>query len=91
MLQDMIKLLVAVSCIGCISLAGAADVVAGKAVAQAKCVECHEAADWEGEDAASLSGLIADIAAGKIKHKKKFQLSASEIADIAAYWGQGGK
>lgn len=71
--------------------AGAADVAAGRTAAQAKCVECHEADDWEGESAASLQGLIADIVASKVKHRKKIELSPAEIADIAAYWGQGGK
>lgn len=70
---------------------GAADVAAGKAAAQAKCVECHEADDWEGESAASLEALIADIVAGKVKHKQKLALSPAEIANIAAYWGQGGR
>ena len=71
--------------------AQAADVQAGKAAAQAKCVQCHEADDWEGEDAASLESLIRDIVAGKVKHKGKLELSPAEIASIAAYWGQGGK
>ena len=73
------------------AVAGAADVAAGKSAAQAKCSECHEADDWEGESAASLQALIADIVAGKVKHKKKLELSPAEIADIAAFWGQGGK
>lgn len=66
----------------------AADVQAGKAASQAKCVECHEADDWEGESAASLQSLIGDIVAGKVKHKRPLQLTAAEVADIAAYWGE---
>jgi mono/diheme cytochrome c family protein len=66
----------------------AADVQAGKAAAQAKCVECHEADDWEGEGTAALESLIRDIVAGKVKHKRPLQLSAAEIGDIAAYWGE---
>jgi mono/diheme cytochrome c family protein len=66
----------------------AADVSAGKAAAQAKCVQCHEADDWEGESAGSLESLIRDIVAGKVKHKNPLQLSPAEITDIAAYWGQ---
>ena len=69
----------------------AADIGAGKAAAQSKCVECHEADDWEGEDAASLESLIRDIVAGKVKHKRKLDLSPTEVANIAAYWGTGGK
>jgi len=71
--------------------ADAADVAAGKNAAQAQCIECHEADDWEGEDAASLESLIRDIVAGKVKHKKKLELSAADIANIAAYWGAAGK
>jgi mono/diheme cytochrome c family protein len=69
----------------------AADVQAGRSAAQGKCGQCHEADDWEGEDAASLESLIRDIVAGKVKHKGKLELSAEEIANIAAYWGQGKK
>jgi cytochrome c553 len=69
----------------------AADAQAGRSVAQSKCAECHDADDWEGEDAASLESLIRDIVAGKVKHKRKLELSAAEIANIAAYWGTGGK
>ena len=68
-----------------------ADVQAGRRAAQGKCGQCHEADDWEGEDAASLESLIRDIVAGKVKHKNKLELSAPEIANIAAYWGQGKK
>lgn len=69
----------------------AADVAAGKAASNAKCMQCHDADDWEGESAASLESIIRDIVAGKVKHKNKIQLTPSEIADIAAYWGTGGK
>lgn len=67
----------------------AADVAAGKASAQAKCVQCHEADDWDGESAASLEGIIRDIVAGKVKHKTKLELTPAEIANIAAYWAAG--
>jgi cytochrome c553 len=69
----------------------AADAAAGRTAAQAKCVECHEADDWEGESAASLEGIIRDIVAGKVKHKRKLDLTPAEIANIAAYWGAGKK
>jgi cytochrome c553 len=73
------------------AVALAADAQAGRSAAQSKCAECHDADDWEGEDAASLESLIRDIVAGKVKHKRKLELGAAEIANIAAYWGQGGK
>jgi mono/diheme cytochrome c family protein len=69
--------------------AQAADVKAGKTAAQAQCAECHAARDWDGESAASLESLIRDIVAGKVKHKQKLNLSDADIANIAAYWGQG--
>jgi cytochrome c553 len=68
-----------------------ADVQAGRSAAQAKCVQCHEADDWEGEDAASLASLMRDIVAGKVKHRTKLELTPAEIANIAAYWETGGK
>jgi mono/diheme cytochrome c family protein len=71
--------------------ARAADVQAGRSAAQSKCSQCHEADDWEGEDSATLEILIRDIVAGKVKHKGKLELSGAEIANIAAYWGQGKK
>ena len=61
------------------------------ALRRASASQCHEADDWEGEDAASLESLIRDIVAGKVKHKGKLELSGAEIANIAAYWGQGKK
>lgn len=73
----------------CCGWAQAADIQAGRAAARVKCLECHEADDWEGEDAASLESLIRDIVAGKVKHKRKLDLTPAEIADIAAYWGAG--
>lgn len=74
-----------------ISAVDAADIAAGKVAAQAKCIACHEADDWEGESAAALQSLINDIVAGTVKHKQKIELSGTEIANIAAYWGQGKK
>jgi hypothetical protein len=79
----------ALCCAG--AAAQAADATAGRGTAQAKCAECHDADDWEGEDATSLESLMRDIVAGKVKHKRTLDLSAAEIANIAAYWGQGGK
>ena len=69
----------------------AADAQAGRSVAQSKCSQCHDADDWEGEDAASLESLIRDIVAGKVKHKGKLELTPAEISNIAAYWAAGRK
>lgn len=70
--------------------AEAADLQAGKAAAQ-RCVQCHDADDWSGEDAAGLESLIADIVAGKVKHKQKLDLSPAEISNIAAYWAESSR
>lgn len=67
--------------------AQAADPQAGKVVAQAKCAQCHDAGDWEGEDAAALESIMVDIVAGKVRHKTPMQLTPAEITNIAAYWG----
>jgi cytochrome c553 len=91
MSKDLRMTLAIVALFGAGSAAHAADAQAGRSAAQAKCAECHEADDWEGEDAASLESLMRDIVAGKVKHKRKLDLSPAEIANIAAYWGQGGK
>ena len=89
--KELLFALAVTSLFACSGPAWAADTSAGKAVAQAKCIQCHEADDWEGEDADSLESLIKDIMAGKVKHKSKLDLSAAEISAIAAYWGQAGK
>ena len=91
MSTELKALLILAASLGVSGVSQAADVQAGRVTAQSKCAQCHEADDWEGEDAASLESLIRDIVAGKVKHKNKLELSAAEIANIAAYWGQGKK
>lgn len=69
----------------------AADAAAGKAKFTADCAECHEVADFEGEDAAALSATLKKMVAGQQKHKTAIKLSDAEIADVAAYIAAGGK
>jgi mono/diheme cytochrome c family protein len=77
---------------GCVAAAAyGADVQGGRRAALAKCAQCHEADDWEGEGAASLESLIQDIVAGKVKHKARLELTPAEISNIAAYWAAGEK
>jgi len=73
------------------SLAASADAAAGKAKFTSVCGECHEAADFEGEDAKGLADSIKKIAAGQVKHKSAIKLTDAEIADVAAYMATGGK
>jgi mono/diheme cytochrome c family protein len=67
-----------------------ADAAAGKATFTEVCAECHEVADFEGEDAAEVQGTIKKIVAGQMKHKKALKLTDAQIADVAAFM-TGGK
>jgi mono/diheme cytochrome c family protein len=69
---------------GC-SGAALADAAAGKATFDKVCAECHETADFAGENVKDLTATIEKISAGQMKHKKAFKLSAQEAADVAAY------
>jgi mono/diheme cytochrome c family protein len=62
-----------------------------KAKFAADCAECHEAGDFEGEDAKALADTIKKIAGGQMKHKSAIKLSDAEITEIAAYMAKGGK
>ncbi len=89
-MRYFIALMLAASLVS--SAALAADVVAGKVVADAKCASCHEPKDWQGETTRSMESLIRDVVSGKVTHSKtKVELSEAEIADVAAYWLAGKK
>ena len=60
-----------------IGTAQAGDAAAGKAKAEA-CADCHEAADFAGEDVGALTQMIKDVVAGKTKHKAKVTISGVE-------------
>jgi mono/diheme cytochrome c family protein len=62
-----------------------ADAAAGKATFTAACAECHEVADFEGEDAAEVQATLKKIVSGGMKHKKALKLTDAQIADVAAY------
>lgn len=70
------------------SLSASAD---GKATFEKTCAECHEAADFAGEDVAGLTDSLKKIVAGQQKHKAKLTLSEADIAAVAAYMSTGGK
>lgn len=69
----------------------------GAALADAKktftdvCSECHETADFEGEDAKEIAATIKKISAGQMKHKKAIKLTDAEAAEMAAFMASGGK
>jgi mono/diheme cytochrome c family protein len=66
-----------------------ADAAAGKATFTAVCSECHEVADFEGENAAEVQATIQKIVAGSMKHKKALKLTDAQIVDVAAYMTSG--
>lgn len=89
----IISLVVIASAIVGVAVSGCAahaDAAAGKATFTAACAECHDVADFEGEDAAALQGTIKQIVAGTQKHKKALKLTDAQVADVAAYM-TGGK
>jgi mono/diheme cytochrome c family protein len=71
------------------SFSASADAAAGKATFEKTCAECHEAADFAGEDVKGLTDSIKKIVAGQMKHKSKLTLSDAEIANVAAYMSSG--
>ena len=71
--------------------AALADAAAGKATFNDVCSECHETADFEGENAAEVTATIKKISAGQMKHKKALKLTDQQAADVAAYMVSGGK
>jgi cytochrome c2 len=89
--MNSLKLLAATAAATMLALgtAQAGDAAAGKTKAEA-CADCHEAADFAGEDLAALTQMIKDVAGGKSKHKAKITVSDADAADIAAYWASGG-
>lgn len=70
---------------------GTAALADAKATFNDVCSECHETADFEGEDAAELTATIKKISAGQMKHKKAIKLTDQEAADMAAFLAKGGK
>ena len=63
----------------------------GKATFEEICAECHETADFEGEDAKEVGDMIKKIMAGQTKHKKALKLSDQQVSDVAAFMASGGK
>lgn len=70
---------------------GSAALADAKATFNDVCAECHETADFEGEDAKALEANIKKIVAGQMKHKKAIKLTDAEAAEMAAFMAKGGK
>jgi len=85
-------LMVAVAGLGLAGWGMAANAdAAGKAKFDAACAECHEAGDFEGEDAKALADSIKKIAYSAMNHKSKITLSDAETTSVAGYMASGGK
>ena len=83
-------LMVAVAGLGLAGWGMAANAdAAGKAKFEAACAECHEAGDFEGEDAKALADSITKIASGAMKHKSKITLSDADITAVATFMSTG--
>ena len=85
------RLVVVVSAVAGLVGFGSTAYADGKATFTGTCAECHEPADFEGEDAKALATTIKGIVAGTQKHKKALKLTDQEITDVAAFMAAGGK
>jgi|APFre7841882590_1041340.scaffolds.fasta_scaffold180725_2 mono/diheme cytochrome c family protein len=90
-ISGLLTISLASAALASFSGAALADAAAGKATFNDVCSECHETADFEGEDAAELTATIKKIAAGQMKHKKALKLTDAQAADVAAFMAGGGK
>ena len=86
-----IKALIVVSAAAACAGYGSAALADAKTMFDDVCAECHETADFEGEDAAELAATIKKISAGQMKHKKAIKLTDAEATAMAAYMAGGGK
>jgi cytochrome c553 len=69
----------------------AGDIAAGEAIADAICLECHYADDFEGMTAAEIEAKIRDARAGKLKHDAEINdISEEDIPHVAAYFAHEG-
>ncbi len=65
--------------------ANATDNASGEKTFTANCAACHQLKSYAGKSNAELETELKGIVAGTIKHPKKLTLSASDIANVAAY------
>lgn len=89
MRRQVYSTLIAAAVVALAPSAYGADAAAGKAYADEHCADCHEPADWAGEDVAAVTTAIKDVVSGKAKHKTKLSLTDAQIADVAAFWAAG--
>jgi mono/diheme cytochrome c family protein len=85
------KALMVVSAAAVFAGYGSAALADAKKMFDDVCAECHETADFEGEDAKELAATIKKISAGQMKHKKAIKLTDAEATEMAAFMAGGGK
>ena len=90
-ISGLLTISLASAALASFSGAALADAAAGKATFNDVCSECHETADFEGEDAKELAATIKKISAGQMKHKKAIKLTDAEATEMAAFMTGGGK
>ena len=86
-----IKALMVVSAAAVFASYGSTALADAKKMFDDVCSECHETADFEGEDAAEIAATIKKISAGQMKHKKAIKLTDAEATAMAAFMTSGGK
>lgn len=86
-----IKVLMVVSAAAVLSGYGSTALADAKKTFTDVCSECHETADFEGEDAKEIAATIKKISAGQMKHKKAIKLTDAEATEMAAFLTSGGK
>lgn len=86
-----IKVLMVVSAAAVLSGYGSTALADAKKTFTDVCSECHETADFAGEDAKEVAATIKKISAGQMKHKKAIKLTDAEATEMAAFLTSGGK
>ena len=86
-----IKMLMVVSAAAVLTGYGSTALADAKKTFADVCSECHETADFAGEDAKEVSATIKKISAGQMKHKKAIKLTDAEATEMAAFMSKGGK
>lgn len=72
-------------CLMAANAAVAADAAAGEGKAAA-CLKCHQADAFAGLDEATIGGAINTVASGKKPHPPVGSPTATDVADIAAFF-----
>ena len=65
--------------------APAPDRAAGRMIFESNCAGCHQPGNYSGKSAAELQSELKGMVAGTTSHPKKLTLSATAIANVAAY------